>query len=256
MGKERPEAPLAHLGELLRTDRSLEIPGLPPFTGGAVGFWGYDVVRTIESLPHAPTDDRQLPDAVVMVVDTLLVLDNLFHRATVLANVTVSPDLDAAELERRIAAAEAQMADWLKRLAAPNDARPAGDRCRVGACPGDLAVCRRRIPCRRRSLQGVHRRGRCLPDRPVAPSRRAARARSVPHLSLVARAQSGAVLLLPPAGRPHHRGRLAGSAGAGWPRRSHPATDCRDPAARRHPRRRCRVGGRPCAPIPRRLPST
>ena len=124
MGREREEAPLAHLAELLRTDRSLEIPGLPPFTGGAVGFWGYDVVRTIESLPNAPADDRHLPDAVVMVVDTLLVLDNLFHRATVIANVTVSPDLSDAELARRIAAAEAQMASWLARLAAPNTLAP------------------------------------------------------------------------------------------------------------------------------------
>ena len=124
MGREREEAPLAHLAELLRTDRSLEIPGLPPFTGGAVGFWGYDVVRTIESLPNAPADDRHLPDAVVMVVDTLLVLDNLFHRATVIANVTLSPDLSDAELARRIAAAEAQMANWLARLAASNTLAP------------------------------------------------------------------------------------------------------------------------------------
>ena len=44
-----------------------------------MGFWGYDVVRGIEHLPDAPPDDRDLPDAVAMVVDTLLVLDNLFH---------------------------------------------------------------------------------------------------------------------------------------------------------------------------------
>ncbi len=117
-------APLAHLAELLREDRSLELPGLPPFTGGAVGFWGYDVVRNIESLPHAPPDDRDLPDAVVMLVDTLLVLDNLFHRATVIANVTVAPDLDAAELARRIEAAEARMSSWIARLAAPNMLAP------------------------------------------------------------------------------------------------------------------------------------
>ena len=122
--EEGEAAPFAHLATLLRTDRSLDVAGLPPFTGGAVGFWGYDVVRTIESLPDAPSDDRQLPDAVVMVVDTLLVLDNLFHRATVIANVTVSPDLDDAELARRIAAAEARMTEWIGRLAAPNRLAP------------------------------------------------------------------------------------------------------------------------------------
>ena len=118
------QAPLDHLGELLRADRSLEVPGLPRFTGGAVGFWGYDVVRTLEALPHPPNDDRELADAVVMMVDTLLVLDNLFHRAIVIANVTVDPKLDAAELDRRIADAEARCNDWLARLATPNTLAP------------------------------------------------------------------------------------------------------------------------------------
>ena len=117
-------APLDHLGALLRQDRSLEIAGLPRFTGGAVGFWGYDVVRTLEQLPDAPRDDRGLPDAVVMLVNTLLVLDNLFHRAIVIANVAVAPGLDDVELERRIAAAEARCDDWLGRLAVPNDLAP------------------------------------------------------------------------------------------------------------------------------------
>ena len=73
----------------MRRHPPVEVPGLPRFTGGAVGFWGYDVVRTIESLPDPPPDDRDLPDAVVMVADTLLVLDNLFNRATVIASVEV-----------------------------------------------------------------------------------------------------------------------------------------------------------------------
>ena len=116
--------PLMHLASLLREDRSVEIVGLPRFTGGAVGFWGYDVVRTIEELPDPPRDDRDLPDAVVMVVDTLLVLDNLFHRAIVIANVSVAPGVDDAELERRIGVAEARCDEWLGRLAAPNDLAP------------------------------------------------------------------------------------------------------------------------------------
>ena len=116
--------PLTHLGELLRRDRAVDVPGLPRFTGGAVGFWGYDVVRTLERLPHAPPDDRELPDAVAMVVDTLLVLDNLFHRAIVIANVTLSPDLDDDALQRQIDAAEARAAEWLSRLATRNPLTP------------------------------------------------------------------------------------------------------------------------------------
>jgi anthranilate synthase component 1 len=117
-------APLAHLASLLRDDRSVEVAGLPRFTGGAVGFWGYDVVRTLEELPAAPPDDRDLPDAIVMVVDTLLVLDNLFHRGIVIANVSVAPGMGDDELERRIGMAEARCDEWLSRLAAPNDLAP------------------------------------------------------------------------------------------------------------------------------------
>ncbi|MEP6590803.1 MAG: chorismate-binding protein [Gemmatimonadota bacterium] len=117
-------APLEHLAAVLRDDRAVPIDDLPRFTGGAVGFWGYDVVRTLERLPAAPPDDADLPDAIAMVVDTLLVLDNLFHRAIVVANVTVSADLDDTALEQRIAAAEARSGEWLERLAAPNALAP------------------------------------------------------------------------------------------------------------------------------------
>lgn len=116
--------PLAHLAGLLRHDRALEVDGLPRFTGGAVGFWGYDVVRTLEQLPNAPPNDRNLPDAVAMVVETLLVLDNLLHRAIVIANVTVTAGLDDDELQRRIDIAQTRATTWLSRLATANVLKP------------------------------------------------------------------------------------------------------------------------------------
>lgn len=116
--------PLEHLGLLTRHDRGAPTAGLPRFTGGAVGFWGYDVVRSIESLPHPPADDRVLPDAVVMMVDTLLVLDHLFHRAVVVANVAVDPGLDDVELTRRVADATARCDEWVARLHAPSALTP------------------------------------------------------------------------------------------------------------------------------------
>jgi anthranilate synthase component I len=121
---EADVAPLEHLGRLLRRHPPVDVPGLPRFTGGAVGYLGYDVVRTIESLPDAPPDDRDLPDAVMMVTDTLLVLDNLYNRATVIANVEVAPGADDAELHRLYAAAEARIDDWVARLAAPGHIQP------------------------------------------------------------------------------------------------------------------------------------
>jgi anthranilate synthase component 1 len=108
----------------MRRHPPVVVPGLPRFTGGAVGFWGYDVVRTIESMPDAPPDDRDLPDAIVMVADTLLVLDNLFNRATVIASVEVPPAAEEDELHRLYAGAEARIERWLERLASPGTMRP------------------------------------------------------------------------------------------------------------------------------------
>jgi anthranilate synthase component 1 len=121
---ETDVAPLDHLGRTMRRHPPVVVPGLPRFTGGAVGFWGYDVVRTIESLPDAPRDDRDLPDALVMVADTLLVLDNLFNRATVIASVEVPRQVSPAELRRLYDGAEARIEAWLERLALPGTMRP------------------------------------------------------------------------------------------------------------------------------------
>ncbi|HEY9444053.1 MAG TPA: chorismate-binding protein [Gemmatimonadales bacterium] len=138
---ERDVAPLEHLGRTMRRYPPVEVPGLPRFTGGAVGYLGYDVVRTIEHLPDAPPDDRELPDAIVMVADTLLVLDNLFNRATVIATVEVGGEArgrrgaeaqggeedvgwEDAELRRLYEEAEGRIDRWLERLAAPSTMGP------------------------------------------------------------------------------------------------------------------------------------
>jgi anthranilate synthase component 1 len=116
--------PLEHLGRTMRRYAPVEVPGLPRFTGGAVGYLGYDIVRTIESLPDAPPDDRNLPDAILMVADTLLVLDNLYNRATVIANVEVPEGASGATLDRLYEAAERRIDEWLARLAGPSSLQP------------------------------------------------------------------------------------------------------------------------------------
>jgi anthranilate synthase component 1 len=117
-------APLDHLGQTLRRYPGVELPGLPRFTGGAVGFVGYDVVRSIEKLPKAPADDRGLPDAIVMLVDTLLVVDNLHHRAQIIASVAVPAKHDDALLRELFDQAQARINDWATRLATPSPLTP------------------------------------------------------------------------------------------------------------------------------------
>jgi anthranilate synthase component 1 len=61
------------------------VPQLPPFTGGAVGYAGYDVVRYQEHLPDAPPDDRGLPDLSFALYDHMLVFDNVTKTMFVMA---------------------------------------------------------------------------------------------------------------------------------------------------------------------------
>src|SRR5262245_40158399 len=56
------ENPLEVLRERVQAIDVAKLAELPPFTGGAVGYAGYDTVRYVEHLPKAPQDDRKLPD--------------------------------------------------------------------------------------------------------------------------------------------------------------------------------------------------
>src|SRR5580765_6030668 len=69
--------PLAQLERWIASQRPVEIEGLPPFWGGAVGFVGYDAVRAFERLPTLAKDDLRIPDAVFQLCDTVVVFDNL-----------------------------------------------------------------------------------------------------------------------------------------------------------------------------------
>ncbi len=97
---------------------------LPRFFGGAVGWFGYDVVRTLERLPAPPRDDLGLPDGLFMVADAVVVLDNLYHRARIVVNALVpagAPERERAELYDR---AQQRIAAILARLRRPADLEP------------------------------------------------------------------------------------------------------------------------------------
>ena len=93
--------PLTDLDERLRARRPLANGGLPRLWGGAVGYFGYDVVRQVERLPNEPEDDLGLPDGLFMFMDVVLAIDNLLGRAMAIATVEVEGGLDHDELRRR-----------------------------------------------------------------------------------------------------------------------------------------------------------
>jgi anthranilate synthase component I len=108
--------PLADLDERLRQRTIAEVPGLPRFQGGAVGYFGYDVVRQMERLPEGPPADLDLPDALVVFTDVILAIDNLLGRAMAIRSVPVEPGLDRDELRRRYDEAGEKIAETIETL--------------------------------------------------------------------------------------------------------------------------------------------
>ena len=78
------------LKRLLREHQPATVPGLPPFTAGAVGYFAYDVVRQLEKIGEHAADDLALPDAELMFFDRLLAFDHLRHQIHIVATADVS----------------------------------------------------------------------------------------------------------------------------------------------------------------------
>ncbi len=122
------EDPLNALSELLRQRQPIPLPDLPAFTGGAVGYWGYDIVRHFERLPATATDDLGLPDAVFLLADNLVIFDHVKHRLIVLANARLEGDITAAYADAvaRIEKIVAQLAQPLTPPDLPDVSSEAG----------------------------------------------------------------------------------------------------------------------------------
>ena len=93
------EDPLTILQNLFSRYRFVESPGLPRFCGGAVGFFGYDVVRFFEQLPDSTPDELMVDDACFLFTDTIVIFDHVRHRILALCNAHITSDPDAAYSE-------------------------------------------------------------------------------------------------------------------------------------------------------------
>ncbi|MBW1980953.1 MAG: anthranilate synthase component I [Deltaproteobacteria bacterium] len=97
-------SPFAYLRDLLRGFRAVDIPGLPRFFGGLVGYLSYDMVRFIEHLPCDKPDDVGMPDAIFMIPAQLLIYDNLSQTIKIVVNVHLREGEDRAGAYERAAA--------------------------------------------------------------------------------------------------------------------------------------------------------
>jgi anthranilate synthase component 1 len=116
--------PFRAVADYLSAYRLAPLEDLPPFAGGAVGIFGYDLVRTVERLSEPNPDDIGTPDMALMVSDALIVFDHLHHQVTIMVNAF-------ADAEDKADAAYARAAGLIERarslLAEPVPrAEPAG----------------------------------------------------------------------------------------------------------------------------------
>jgi anthranilate synthase component I len=107
--------PYAVVAEEMARYRIAPLDGLPPFAGGAVGLFGYDLVRSAEPTVGLPNPDEVgIPDLALMITDLMVAFDHLRHEVTVLANVFTEDDV-----ERSYEQAAAAIAEVKERLAGP-----------------------------------------------------------------------------------------------------------------------------------------
>ena len=99
----------------LKKYRAVSRPELPRFTGGAVGFIGYEFIHDVETVvPRPPKDDLQTPTMYFLVADELLIFDRVTQTITVLVNAIVDNPASAsdaydeaiAEIDRLVALLE------------------------------------------------------------------------------------------------------------------------------------------------------
>jgi anthranilate synthase component 1 len=85
------EKPIELLKAYLRSYTSPSLPDLPRFTGGAVGFFGYDLLQYYEKLPKHRVDDLKMNDVQFMFCDQVIVFDHFKQQIKVIANVHIPP---------------------------------------------------------------------------------------------------------------------------------------------------------------------
>ena len=245
---EHPD-PYAAVAEELARYRIAPLDGLPPFAGGAVGMFGYDLVRSAEPSVGEPNpDDTGMPELAVMVTDVLLAFDHLRHEVTVLANV-VARGRRGARLPGG-------------RRGDRGRARAAARAGAAGGCGPHRAAELQLEPGLRRlrggggARQGVHPRGRRLPGGPQPALERRLPGGRLLDLPRPARDQPEPVHVLPRLRGLRDRRRVA--RGARDRDRDGPCASARSPARGRAPTRSSRTSSAAasCSPIRRSAPST
>lgn len=85
------DTPLSFIREILSRYKFVNVPKLPRFCGGLVGYLSYDIVKFFEKLPNKTKDDLKLPDTLLMLAKNLIIFDHLNHNIKVVQCVYLNP---------------------------------------------------------------------------------------------------------------------------------------------------------------------
>ncbi len=120
-----PQDPLTLIEAELGKFRPVKLPGLPRFTGGAVGFISYEYVTRIETtVPKAARDELAMPLIYFMLSDSLLIFDRAKQTLRLCVNAHVAGE-DRAHAEAAHAAAEKELRELFEILKQPSSLAPA-----------------------------------------------------------------------------------------------------------------------------------
>lgn len=113
------EKPIELLKAKLRAYRSPSNSELPPFTGGAIGFFGYDLLQYYEKLPAHRIDDLNMNDMQFMFCDQVIVFDHFKQQLQVIGNVHIEAGATDSEIAAAYEAAVAKVEATIARLKQP-----------------------------------------------------------------------------------------------------------------------------------------
>lgn len=104
------EHPGAFLREVLAAHRSPQLEGMPPFTGGLVGYFSYDYLKYAEPvLRGREAEHADFPDMDLMLFDSVIAFDSYRSRVVLIAGVEIPEDGSQEKLESSYAAAEKEL---------------------------------------------------------------------------------------------------------------------------------------------------
>jgi anthranilate synthase component 1 len=134
---------LAVVEKVMRRFRPVPVPGLPRFTGGAVGFIGYEFIHDVEPVvPRPPADNLQTPVMYFLIADQLLIFDRVAQTLTVLVNAFLE---EAANLEEAYEDATGEIDRLVSLLEQPTEHHPVTVGAALPAIPFQSNVPRERF---------------------------------------------------------------------------------------------------------------